>query len=446
MARKFSERIKNAWNVFRYEERESAQSHYFKMGPAYSYRPDRPRLAIYNERTIISSIYNRIAIDVAAVRIRHVRRNANGHFLETIDSPLDQCLTTSANLDQTGRAFVQDLAISLFDEGSVAIVPVETSVSPVNTAAFDVLSMRVGRIVEWYPDSVRVSTYNEWKGQREEIVLPKASVAIVENPLYSVMNEPNSTLRRLTHKLALLDQVDEQSSAGKLDVIIQLPYTIKSEARQAQAEKRRKQIEMQLEGTKYGIAYIDGTEKVTQLNRPAENNLMTQIESLTALLYSQLGLTKEVFEGTADEKTMLNYFNRTVEPIVAAICDAMARSFLTKTARTQGQDIMYFNDPFKLVPVSELADIADRFTRNEIMSSNEMRAIMGMRPVDDPRADELRNKNLNAANDQLPTEADEEVSEEADEEITGNYEQSIYDLDSLDAELDKLEQELGEDE
>lgn len=403
-------RFRKAWNVFRYEENSDGLNRYSDYGPAYSYRPDRTRLAVYNERTIISSIYTRLAIDVAAVSIHHVRRNENGNFLENIDSSLEQCLTVSANRDQTGRAFIQDLAMALFDDGCAAIVPVETSSDPLNTGSFEILSIRVGKIVEWYPDQVRVRLYNEWTGQREEVVLPKSYVAIVENPLYPVMNEPNSTLKRLTHKLSLLDQVDEQSSSGKLDIIIQLPYTIKSEARQAQAEKRRKDIEMQLEGTKYGIAYIDGTEKITQLNRPAENNLMSQIESLTNLLYNQLGLTKEVFEGTAGEKEMLNYFNRTIEPITAAICDSMSRTFLTKTARTQGQDIMFFNNPFKLVPVTELADLADKLTRNEILSSNEMRSLMGYRPSDDPRANELRNKNLNAVNDQLgpyPTPGEE---------------------------------------
>lgn len=355
-------------------------------------------MSVRNERTIIASIYNRISIDVAAVKIHHVRKDINGRYTETIDSSLEERLNLSANSDQTGRAFIQDVVMSLFDEGCVAIVPVETSSDPSRSGSYDILSLRVGRVVEWYPEHVNVDIYNEWSGERQQVILRKRDIAIVQNPLYSVMNESNSTLQRLNRKLSLIDKVDEQTGAQKLDLIIQLPYTIKSEARRAQAEKRRKEIEFQLAESQYGVAYTDGTERITQLNRPVENNLLDQVKDLTESLYSQLGLTKEVFDGTANEQTMLNYYNRTIEPVVAAICNAMEWKFLTKTARTQGQGIAYFNDPFRLVPVTDLAEIADKFTRNEILSSNEVRAIMGYRPYDDPRADELRNKNLNEAN------------------------------------------------
>lgn len=386
----FSDRIKNAWSVFRRPEQFS----YEPLGMGYGSRPDRLRLTVGNERSIIASVYTRLGIDVASVSIQHVRVDQNGRFLETIDSTLNRCLTLSANTDQTGRAFIQDVAMSLFDEGCVAIVATDTDIDPSNTEAYKILSLRTAKILEWYPYHVRLRLYNERTGQRDEVTLPKSKVAIVENPLYSVMNEPNSTLKRLVHKLNLLDSIDEQSSSGKLDLIIQLPYVIRSEARREQADKRKKDIEMQLSGSKYGIAYTDATEKITQLNRPAENNLMQQIEYLTKELYGQLGFAPSIFDGTADERTMLNYNNRSVEPILTAIVDAIKRTFLTDTSRTQGQSIAYFRDPFKLVPVSELANIADKFTRNEILSSNDIRAIIGYKPDSNPKSDELSNKNI----------------------------------------------------
>lgn len=402
--------IQHAWNTFR--NRNERGYPYYYYGHSSNIRPDRVRLTTGNERSMVSSIYNRLAIDVAAVPIQHVRLDENGRYLETIFSGLNDVLTTSANIDQTGRALMQDITMSLFDEGSVAIVPVDTTLDPMVTGGYDITSMRTGQILEWFPEHVRVRLYNEKKGLKEELILPKKTIAIIENPLYAVMNEPNSTLKRLIRKLNILDVIDEQSGSGKLDLIIQLPYTIKSPARKKQAEERRLAIEEQLAGSKYGIAYTDGTEKVTQLNRPAENNLMTQIQYLTSMLYSQLGLTESVFDGTADDATMLNYFNRTIEPVLSAIMDEMKRKFLTKTARTQRQSLMFFRDAFKLVPVESLADIADKFTRNEILTSNEMRAVIGYKPVSDPRADELRNKNLNAKNDQLPEVIDKKNKEE----------------------------------
>lgn len=391
MEQTFGSRLKNAWNTFM--NRDPTRS-YREAGISYSYRPDRPRFTRGNERTIATSVYNRIALDVSAISIQHVRLDDNGRFLETINSGLNNCLSLSANIDQTGRAFIQDIVMSMFDEGCVAIVPVDTTRDPETTGSYDIETMRTGKILEWYPRSVKVRVYNDRTGQKEDIILSKDTVAIVENPLYAVINEPNSTMQRLIRKLNLLDAVDEQSSSGKLDLIIQLPYVIKSEARREQAERRRKDIESQLSGSKYGIAYTDGTERITQLNRSVENNLLKQIEYLTNMVYSQLGITAGVMDGTADEKTMLNYNNRTVEPIVSAIADAMKRTFLTKTARSQRQSIEFFQDPFKLVPVSDLAEIADKFTRNEIMTSNEIRQIVGMKPSKDPKADELRNKNL----------------------------------------------------
>lgn len=399
MANTIRERLQHAWNAFRSRDQANG-SRNPEAGASYSYRPDRVRLALGNERSIIASVYTRIAIDVSSVSVQHVRLDQNGRFLKKEDSALNDCLSIEANVDQTGRALLQDAVMSMFDEGVVAIVPTDTSINPAISGSYDILSLRTGKILEWFPSFVRVRVYNEKTGQREELVLPKSTVAIIENPLYAVMNEPNSTLKRLIYKLNLLDSLDEQASSGKLDLIIQLPYVIKSEARREQAEQRRKDIEVQLSGSKYGIAYTDGTERITQLNRPAENNLMAQIEYLTSMLYGQLGLTESIFDGTADEKTMLNYYNRTVEPILAAITDEIKRKFLTKTARTQLQSIMYFRDPFKLVPVSELADIADKFTRNEVLSSNEIRGIIGYKPSDDPKADELRNKNLNSKEDQ----------------------------------------------
>ncbi len=398
----FIDDIQHAWYAF--QERRSQNYQYEYRGHSSNIRPDRVRLSGGNERSMISAIYNRLAIDVAAVPIRHVRLDENDRYLEGIFSGLNEALSTSANLDQTGRAFMQDVAMSLFDEGCVAIVPVETTLDPIVTGSFDILSLRCGQIMEWFPEHVRVKLYNERLGIKEEITLPKKNVAIIENPLYSVMNEPNSTLQRLIRKLNILDAIDEQSGSGKLDLIIQLPYTIKTPARKKQADERRAAIESQLAGSKYGIAYTDGTEKVTQLNRPAENNLMGQIQYLTSMLYSQLGLTESIFDGTADEATMLNYFNRTIEPAVSAIMDEMKRKFLTKTARTQHQSLMFFRDAFKLVPVEKLAEIADKFTRNEILSSNEMRAVVGYKPSKDPKADELRNSNLNAGKDQLSTQ------------------------------------------
>lgn len=388
-----SSRLKHAWNAF-VNNRDPTAS-YRDIGPGYSYRPDRPRLTRGNERSIITSVYNRIALDVAANDIRHVKLDEDDRFSEIIDSGLNNCLALDANIDQTGRAFIQDAVMSMLDEGCVALVPIETTFNPQQTGSFDINTIRTGKILDWYPKHVRVSVYNERSGKREEIVLPKDTIAIIENPLYAVMNEPNSTMQRLIRKLNLLDAVDEQSGSGKLDLIIQLPYVVKTEARRQQAEARRKDIEMQLAGSKYGIAYTDGTEKVTQLNRSVDNNLMKQIEYLTSMLYSQLGITQAVLEGTADEKTMLNYYSRTIEPIIAAIVDEMKRKFLTKTARTRRQSIAFFRDPFKLVPVDNIAEIADKFTRNEIMTSNEIRQKIGMKPSKDPKADKLINSNLN---------------------------------------------------
>lgn len=400
-------RLKRAWNAFT-KNRDPTDIQYQNVGMGYVYRPDRVRFTRGNERSIVTSVYNRIAMDVAAITIKHCRIDKNGRYIEDIKSGLNDCLTVEANIDQTGRSFIQDVVMSMFDEGSVAIVPVDTSFDPRNSSSYDILSMRAGQILEWYPAHVKVRVYNDRTGKKEDLVLPKRSVAIIENPLYSVINEPNSTMQRLIRKLNILDAIDEQSGSGKLDLIIQLPYVIKSEARQQQAEKRRKDIEDQLKGP-YGIAYTDGTEKITQLNRPVENNLMKQIEYLTNQLYGQIGMTSSVLDGTADEKAMLNYNNRTIEPIVSAIVGAMKRSFLSKTARTQGQTIMFFRDPFKLVPINNIADIADKFTRNEILSSNEVRQIVGMRPSDDPKADELRNSNINQSEDKtsvLPKNVD----------------------------------------
>lgn len=391
------ERLKNAWNAF--ASRDPTKAYDYSRGPGFSYRPDRLRLTRGNERSIVTSVYNRIAIDVAAINIKHVRLDENDRYLDDVDSGLNRVLNLEANLDQTGRAFVQDAVMSLLDEGVVALVPVDTNVSPIN-GAFDILSMRTGKIKQWYPSDVKVEVYNERKGKREEIIVPKSMVAIIENPLYAVMNEPNSTLQRLIRKMNLLDYIDEESGSGKLDLIIQLPYVIKTKAREEQAEKRRKDIEMQLAGSKYGIAYTDGTERITQLNRSVENKLLNQIEYLTSMLYGQLGITEDVFKGTANEQTMLNYHNRTIEPILSAITDELKRKFLTKTARTQRQSIMFFKDPFRLVQVNNIAEIADKFTRNEIMTSNEIRQVIGLPPSDDPKADELRNSNLN------PTEYD----------------------------------------
>lgn len=418
----FGSRLMHAFNVFRGREPTSKQ-YYQDIGPSYSHRPDRTQIIRGNERSTVTAILNRIALDVSSINITHCRLDENGRYSETLKTPLNECLTLEANIDQTSRAFMQDVVMSMMDEGSIAIVPIETSMD-IENSSFDIYSMRTGKILEWFRQHVRVRVYNEKTGHREEITLPKKSVSIIENPLYAVMNEPNSTLQRLIRKLNLLDVVDEQSSAGKLDLIIQLPYIIKSEARREQAEKRRKDIEMQLSGSKYGIAYTDGTERITQLNRPIENNLMKQIEYLTNMLYSQLGITQSILDGTADEQTMLNYYSRTIEPILAAIVDEMKRKFLTKTARTQLQTIMFFRDPFKLVPVNNIADIADKFTRNEILTSNEIRQIIGFKPSSDPKADQLINSNLNHPPEEVATEdyvEDPEYEEGYEEEYTDEY-------------------------
>lgn len=402
---KFTQRLQHAWNAFRNNRDPTVQP---SIGVSSYDRPDRHRRRIFADKSIVTAIENRIAIDVAAVGIQHVRTDQNGRWKETIHSGMNSVFTIEANIDQTGRAFVQDIVQSMFDEGVVAVVPVDTTLNPLETGGFDINSARVAKITQWYPQHVMCEVYNEKTGRKEELLLPKKMVLIIENPLYSVMNEPNSTLQRLIRKLNLLDSIDEQAGSGKLDLIIQLPYIIKSEARRQQAEQRRKDIEMQLAGSKYGIAYTDGTERITQLNRSVENNLLNQIEYLTKTLYSQLGFTEEVFNGTADEKTMLNYNNRTIEPILSAIVDEAKRKWLTKTARTKGESIVFFRDPFKLVPVEKIADIADKFTRNEILSSNELRGLVGFRPVDDPKADELRNANLNQQDgQQFPVSGDQ---------------------------------------
>lgn len=399
----FSSRLKHAWNAFLNRD-PTYQNQDF--GVSYSVRPDRPRFSRGNERSIVTAVYNRIALDVAAMTVQHCKLDENGRFSSVIDSKLNNCLNLEANLDQTGRAFLQDIVMSLLDEGCVAIVPVDTTFNPKETGSYDILTMRTGKIIDWYPAYVKVRLYNESKGEKEEIIVPKKTTAIVENPLYAVINEPNSTMQRLIRKLNLLDTIDEQSGSGKLDLIIQLPYVIKSEKRKEQAESRRKDIEMQLSGSKYGIAYTDGTERITQLNRAVDNNLMKQIEYLTSMLYSQLGITQSILDGTADEQTMLNYYSRTIEPILAAIVDEMKRSFLTKTARSQRQTILYFRDPFKLVPINNIAEIADKFTRNEILTSNEIRQIIGVAPSDDPKADKLINSNLNHPEETLNPSGD----------------------------------------
>ena len=406
----FIDRLQHGWNAFINNRDPTVQYSY--TGGSYAIRPDRVRFSRGNERSIVTSVYNRIALDVAAINMYHCKLDQDGRFTEIINSGLNNCLNLEANIDQTGRAFVHDVVVSMFDEGCVAIVPTDTTVNPTETSAYDIQKMRTGKILDWYPTHVRVRVYNEKTGQKEDIVLPKSMVAIVENPLYAIINEPNSTMQRLIRKLNLLDVIDEQSGSGKLDLIIQLPYVIKSDARRQQAESRRKDIEDQLKGP-YGIAYTDGTERITQLNRPIENNLMKQIEYLTSMLYSQLGLTQSVLDGSADDKTMLNYYSRTIEPIISAIVDEMKRKFLSKTARTQNHSIKFFRDPFKLVPVNDLAEIADKFTRNEIMSSNEFRQIVGLKPSDDPKADQLINSNLNhPEEEQAPAgEVDENFEE-----------------------------------
>lgn len=420
MEQSLGSRLRHAWNAFRNRD---PTVNYEDGGASYYRRPDRIHLTRGNERSLVTSVYNRIALDVAAIGIKHCKVDENGRYLYDMKSELNNCLNLSANEDQTGRAFIQDVVMSMLDEGCVAIVPTDTTLNPKETQSYDILSMRTGKIIQWRPQQVQIRLYNESTGKKEEIWLPKKTVAIVENPLYAVINEPNSTMQRLMRKLSLLDVTDEQTASGKLDLIIQLPYVIKTDARRQQAEARRKDIEMQLAGSKYGIAYTDGTERITQLNRSVENNLMKQVEYLTNLLYSQLGVTQAVLEGTADEQAMLNYYSRTIEPIVSAIVDEMKRKFLSKTARTQFQTITFFRDPFKLVPINNIADIADKFTRNEILTSNELRQIIGMKPSEDPKADELRNSNISQSNDDpmnQPYGTEDEYYEEGESQ-NGEY-------------------------
>ena len=428
----FVDRLKHGWNAFISND---ANIYRQAVGSGYSANPDRIRFSRGNERSIIAGIYNRIALDVSQTTILHAKLDYNGRFVETIDDNLNQCLTVEANIDQSSRAFIQDIAASMLDEGVIAIVPIETTFNPLQTGGYDINNMRVGQITEWYPQHVRVRVYNERTGQKEEVILPKKMVGIVENPFYSVMNEHSSVSQRLNRKLVLLDAVDEQSGSGKLDLIIQLPYIVKSEARRIQAENRRKEIEKQLASSKYGIAYTDGTEKVTQLNRSLENNLLNQVQYLQDLLYSQFGITQGIMDGTADENAMTNYYSRTIEPILSAIADEMKRKFLTKTARTQKQTIYFYRDPFKLIPVNQIAEMADKMTRNEIMTSNEFRQIIGLKPSDDPSADELRNKNLNKSN--------EEMQNEAGYFDDGSYESQMDDLDAIDRDIAQLEEMIG---
>lgn len=409
-------RLKRAWNAFTNRDPTGG---YKSVGPGYSLSPSRPRLSRGNEKSIVNAVLTRIAMDAAAIDIKHCRLDKNGRYLEEVDSPLNDCFNLSANIDQTGRAFKLDIYLSLLDEGCIALIPIDTTDNPDDTNSYDINSMRTGKILDWYPRHVRVLAYNDRTGEKEELVMPKSQVAIIENPAYSVMNEPNSTMQRLKKKLSLLDATDEQSASGKLDLIIQLPYAVKGELRRQQAEERRKDIEDQLMNGKYGIAWTDGTEKITQLNRSVENNLMKQIEYLTNLFYSQLGVTQSVMDGTADEKTMLNYNNRTIEPLVAAVVDEVKRKFLTKTARTKGQSISYFTDPFKLVPVDNIAEIADKFTRNEIMTSNEIRQIIGMKPSDDPKADRLINSNISQPNQEEELMVDDTEKEERSKDQNG---------------------------
>ena len=415
---KFTDRIKHSWNAFL--NRDPTYNYRDLGGPSYGYRPDRMRFTRGNERSIVTSVYNRIALDAASIDIMHVQLDKDGRFESIRESALNECLTKNANIDQTGRAFIQDVVMSMLDEGCVAIVPVDTTINPNISNSYEINTVRTAKIVEWYPAHVKVNLYNDRTGRKEDLILPKKTVAIIENPLYAVINEPNSTMQRLIRKLNLLDVIDEQSGSGKLDLIIQLPYVIKTDARRQQAEQRRKDIEMQLSGSKYGIAYTDGTERITQLNRSVDNNLMKQIEYLTSMLYSQLGITQAILDGSADDKTMLNYYNRTIEPIVSAIVDEIQRKFLTKTAITQKQAIAYFRDPFRLVPVNEIAEIADKFTRNEIMTSNEIRQIVGMKPSKDPNADELRNKNLSQSNEMIKEKQSDNNNLEDNQSEGGN--------------------------
>ncbi len=460
----FGARLKHAWNAFTNPEEKTQ----WDLGSSYTTRPDRVRSYISNERSIVTSIYNRISVDSASIAIRHVRLDDNSRFIEEINSGLNNCFTLEANIDQAARAFRQDIVMTLLEKGVAAVIPVDTTFNPNTTGSYDIKTLRVGDIVQWYPKHIRVSLYNDRTGLREEIVLEKRLVAIIENPLYSVMNEPNSTLQRLLRKLTLLDSVDEASSSGKLDIIIQLPYVIKSEARRQQAEQRRQDIEFQLKGSQYGIAYTDGTEKITQLNRPAENNLMQQVEYLTNLLFGQLGLTPEIMNGTADEKAMLNYTNRTLEPILTSITESLKRTFLTKTALSQKQSIEFFREPFKLVPISDIAEIADKFTRNEILSSNEIRQIVGFKPAGDPKADKLVNSNMpqsELSNDEVvdQSESDSTMMNDAFDEMDSALDQVFKDLgvsdeedsteaplmqdafDEMDSALDQVFKDLGVD-
>ena len=442
---KFTDRIKHGWNAFL--NRDPTYNYRDLGGPSYGYRPDRMRFTRGNERSIVTSVYNRIALDAASIDIMHVQLDKDDRFESIRESALNECLTRNANIDQTGRAFIQDVVMSMLDEGCVAIVPVDTTFNPDITNSYEINTMRTAKIVEWYPAHVKVNLYNDRTGRKEDLILPKKTVAIIENPLYAVINEPNSTMQRLIRKLNLLDVIDEQSGSGKLDLIIQLPYVIKTDARRQQAEQRRKDIEMQLSGSKYGIAYTDGTERITQLNRSVDNNLMKQIEYLTSMLYSQLGITQAILDGSADDKTMLNYYNRTIEPIVSAIVDEIQRKFLTKTAITQKQAILYFRDPFRLVPVNEIAEIADKFTRNEILTSNEIRQIIGIKPSDDPKADKLINSNISQAKEGSEEAETEELGEEIQNGMTEEeYQQALQDLDDLDSQLDDLESELDDEE
>lgn len=427
-------RLKNAWNVFLNRDPTTYTEYH---GPVSTYRPDRNRLSRRNERTIITSIFNRISIDCASIELRHARVDEDERYLEKMKSSLNYCLIDEANIDQTGRDFRQDIVTSMLEEGHVVILPVETDTNPDVTGSFTIKSMRVGRVTSWYPRHVRVEAYNEFKGMKDEILIAKSAVGIVRNPLYEVMNEPNSTMQRLVRKLALLDKIDEDTNSGKLDLIIQLPYVVKTETRRKQAEERRQMIEDQLANSKYGIAYTDGTENIVQLNRAVENNLMSQIEYLTSMLYSQLGITKEILDGTANEQTMINYHNRTIEPILSAIADEMKRKFLTKTARTQGQTIAFFRDPFRLAPIEKIAEISDKMTRNEIMSSNEIRQKIGMKPSADPKADELRNKNLNqqagdAIQNGAAPDAENQAGGDSDDKIVSDF------LSSIESEIDKI--------
>lgn len=428
----FSDRLSHAWNAFIDSEKDDLL--FRDLGPATSVRPDTPRTTRGNERSIINAVYNRIATDCAAIEIKHIRLDDNGRYVSTEKSGLNNCLTLEANIDQTGRAFVQDIVMTLLDVGAAAIIPVDTTIDPKKSSSYEINTMRVGRIINFHPKHIDVELYNENTGHRQQISIPKTMAAIVENPFYATMNSPNSTMQRLIRKLNILDAIDEQSGSGKLDLIIQLPYIVKSDKKKEQAEERRKQIEDQLTNSKYGIAYTDGTEHITQLNRSVENNLMKQIEYLTTELYSQLGLTQEILNGTASDEAMLNYYNRTIEPIMSAIVDEMKRKFLTKTARTQNQSIKFFRDPFKLVPVSQIAEIADKFTRNEILSSNEVRQIVGLMPVNDAKADELRNKNLNETEGQQFATTNEGFGDEIDYNS---------ELDEIDGQIDELERMAG---